>query len=86
VVIRREETSVSVMVDDAGPGVDQDLRDRLFEPFSRGHASHRTQGAGLGLAIAREQATVLGGELWVEPSVMGGARFVVRLPLASESP
>ncbi len=85
VVIRRDDASVCVMVDDAGPGVDRDIRERLFEPFSRGQASHRTQGAGLGLAIAREQASVLGGELWVEDSPMGGARFVVQLPMSLES-
>lgn len=86
VVVRRDSGSVSVMVDDAGPGVDREIRERLFEPFSRGQASHRTQGAGLGLAIAREQASVLGGDLWVEDSPMGGARFVVRLPMSLESP
>lgn len=86
VVIARDDATVSVMVDDAGPGVDEDLRERLFEPFSRGQAAHRTQGAGLGLAIAREQASVLGGELWVEASPMGGARFIVRLPLTPEMP
>ena len=75
-----------VMVDDAGPGVPDDLRERLFEPFARGGSSQRTEGAGLGLAIAREQASVLGGELWVEGSPMGGARFVVRLPLPPELP
>lgn len=84
VLISPRESSVAVMVDDAGPGVPDDLRERLFEPFARGGSSQRTEGAGLGLAIAREQASVLGGELWVEGSPMGGARFVVRLPLPPE--
>lgn len=86
VLILREESAVSIMVDDAGPGIDPDVRDRLFEPFTRGHASHRTAGAGLGLAIALEQAGVLGGTLEAQSSPEGGARFVVRLPLTSEAP
>jgi two-component system, OmpR family, sensor histidine kinase MtrB len=86
VLILREESAVSIMVDDAGPGVDPDVRERLFEPFTRGHASHRTAGAGLGLAIALEQAGVLGGTLEAQSSPEGGARFVVRLPLTSEAP
>ena len=86
VLILREESTVSVMVDDAGPGVDPDVRERLFEPFTRGHASHRTAGAGLGLAIALEQAGVLGGTLEAQSSPEGGARFIVRLPLTSEAP
>lgn len=86
VLILREESAVSIMVDDAGPGIDPDVRERLFEPFTRGHASHRTAGAGLGLAIALEQAGVLGGALEAQSSPEGGARFVVRLPLTSEAP
>ena len=50
---------MSIFVDDAGPGIEAGIRERLFEPF---HAASdgRTDGAGLGLAIAREQALALG--------------------------
>ena len=86
VVIAADDRHVRVNVDDAGPGVDETLRERLFEPFARGNAAHRTQGAGLGLAIALEQAHVLGGNLWVETSPEGGARFVAELPVTQEMP
>jgi signal transduction histidine kinase len=82
--VTRSADTVAVAVDDAGPGIDADVRERLFEPFARGSASPRTHGAGLGLAIAREQARVLGGDLWVERSPQGGARFVVSLPIHRE--
>jgi two-component system sensor histidine kinase MtrB len=84
VLIQRGPNSVRIMVDDAGPGVDEDIRERLFEPFARGDAASRTEGAGLGLAIALEQARVLGGRLWVESAPAGGARFIAELPLTEE--
>ncbi len=80
VLIQREPTTVRILVDDAGPGVDEALRERLFEPFARGSAASRTEGAGLGLAIALEQTHILGGSLWVESAPEGGARFVAELP------
>ncbi len=85
VSIDANDTSFRIKVDDAGPGVDEALRERLFEPFARGNAAHRTQGAGLGLAIALEQSHVLGGNLWVESSPEGGARFVAELPITEEA-
>lgn len=84
VVIEADARHVRIKVDDSGPGVDEALRERLFEPFARGSSAHRTEGAGLGLAIALEQAHVLGGTLWVESSPQGGARFVAELPVTME--
>ena len=82
--IEADDEKVRINVDDAGPGVDETLRERLFEPFARGNAAHRTEGAGLGLAIALEQSHVLKGDLWVETSPQGGARFVAELPITPE--
>lgn len=84
VTVQREPGSFLVMVDDAGPGVEEAFRERLFEPFTRGTDAGRTDGAGLGLAIAQDQAHALGGELHVESSPLGGARFVARLPVGPE--
>jgi len=86
VVVEADARHVRIKVDDSGPGVDEALRERLFEPFARGSSAHRTEGAGLGLAIALEQAHVLGGTLWVESSPQGGARFVAELPVTVEGP
>ncbi len=80
VVIRREPNTVSIMVDDAGPGVAPEIRERLFEPFTRGDRAKQTAGAGLGLAIALEQSHVLGGDLSITDSPEGGARFIATLP------
>ena len=81
IVVEREPNQVLVNVDDAGPGLDPDVADRIFEPFARGDSTHGSGGAGLGLAIAQEQASVLGATLNVAASPYGGARFILTLPV-----
>jgi signal transduction histidine kinase len=73
---------VRIHVDDGGPGVDPDEVERLFEPFARGSgvAERRIEGAGLGLAIVREQAEAIDGRVTVSTSPFGGARFTLELP------
>ena len=63
---------------DSGPGVPQDLRERLFEPFTSGS----DEGLGMGLAICRRIVDRHEGTIRVEDSELGGARFAVVLPLA----
>lgn len=73
---------VRIHVDDGGPGVHPDEVERLFEPFARGSgvAERRIEGAGLGLAIVREQAEAIDGWVTVSTSPFGGARFTLDLP------
>ena len=82
VLVQRHPDMVHVCVDDAGPGVDPQSLERLLEPFTRGDESVSTSGAGLGLAIAAEQANLLGARLLVQASPLGGSRFVIELPVA----
>ncbi|MDO8309285.1 MAG: HAMP domain-containing sensor histidine kinase [Actinomycetota bacterium] len=79
------DRDVVIYVDDAGPGIEDDVRERLFEPFARGSSAEPTAGAGLGLAIVREQAGALGGAVIVEASPQLGARFTARLPVTEEA-
>jgi two-component system, NtrC family, sensor histidine kinase HydH len=67
-----------VGVDDSGPGVAPEARERLFEPFFTTKAA----GSGLGLAIVHAIVSQHGGNVGVEASRLGGARFWVRLPAA----
>lgn len=87
--VRRDDSDVLIAVDDAGPGVKQEEREKIFERFTRGEVgSHRGQGlgTGLGLALARERVLLHKGEIWAEDAPGGsGARFVVRLPPAAEA-
>lgn len=73
-----------IWVDDKGPGVPLSERSRIFEPFYRGAGQARSSGgAGLGLAIARSIATAHNGTISAETAVGGGARIIVRIPLAA---
>jgi PAS domain S-box-containing protein len=75
----------AVTVRDTGPGIPADSREQIFEPFvqlgrslSSGH-----EGAGLGLAISRDLARAMGGELTVSSAHGEGAVFTVALPKAT---
>jgi two-component system sensor histidine kinase MtrB len=78
ITTERGPETVRLIVDDAGPGVGDELATQIFEPFTRGESQSK-DGAGLGLAIVREQVRLLGGEVSVEASPHGGARFIVTL-------
>jgi signal transduction histidine kinase len=97
VELRGERDEVVVTVDDGGPGVPPELRERIFKPFFRGpeHRPHpaagRRAGYGLGLGMVRSAVETHGGTVHVTESPAGGARFRMRLPregrtAASEEP
>jgi K+-sensing histidine kinase KdpD len=67
-------------VSDAGPGIPHAQRERIFARYERLGNSNHGAGAGLGLAIARAAVQAQGGQVWVEDSPSGGARFVIHLP------
>ena len=67
---------LSITVQDDGTGLSRDAEAHVFEPFN----SPGCERAGLGLALARRTATLLGGELVYEPREERGARFRLRLP------
>jgi signal transduction histidine kinase len=71
-----------IIVDDDGPGIRPDDRDRVFERFTRLDDSRaRPQGgSGLGLAVVRAIVMRHQGQIRIEDSPLGGARFVVELP------
>lgn len=73
---------VSFSVDDSGPGIAPEERDRVFARFYRIDKSRAaaTGGRGLGLAIASEIVKAHGGSIVVTDSDLGGASFIVRLP------
>jgi signal transduction histidine kinase len=67
-----------LIVDDNGPGVPAEARERIFDPY----VTSKQHGTGLGLAIVRKIVLDHGGDVHVEdqPTALGGARFVVTLP------
>jgi signal transduction histidine kinase len=72
---------VRVTVDDSGPGIPPEQRNRVFDPFFTTKPPDRS--SGLGLAMCHRIVSELGGRIWAEESPLGGARLVVELPGAS---
>jgi len=91
IVCRRVRSEIEIMVDDDGPGIQEDALERIFERFytDRPHQGFG-QNSGLGLSISKQIIEAHGGRVWAEnrsgpvnaegePGI-AGARFVVRLP------
>jgi signal transduction histidine kinase len=78
----RNGDRATLSVCDEGPGVAPEERELIFERFKRGRETGGQAGFGLGLAIGRELARRMGGELVLEDPPDGGATFTLRLPTA----
>ncbi|WP_417047709.1 sensor histidine kinase [Dysosmobacter welbionis] len=78
------ETAI-ITVADQGPGIPQELRERVFEPFFRVDSARSRQsgGTGLGLALVRAIAELHGGSASVEEAPMGGVRFTLKIPVVT---
>jgi signal transduction histidine kinase len=76
------EGLVRVGVADEGPGIPDEWRERIFQPYAR-RDTHTARGSGIGLYAAKRLAESMGARLWCEPVDGHGARFVVALPAAA---
>jgi PAS domain S-box-containing protein len=79
----RKGDIAEVTVTDNGPGIPENMREAIFEPFVQVGRSltNVREGSGLGLAISREIAEAMEGTLTMEPVNSGGARFTLMLPV-----
>ena len=77
----QSKSSISIEIQDSGPGIDELSKSKLFDPFYRGEIPNNSllTGSGLGLFIAREAVNALKGELSLSPSKVG-AHFILNLP------
>jgi signal transduction histidine kinase len=76
-----QEGVVQLGVSDEGPGIPDEWRERIFEPYAR-RDTHTARGSGIGLYAAKRLGESMGARLWCEPAHPHGARFVVALPAA----
>jgi signal transduction histidine kinase len=85
---RRDGDHWCVAVTDSGPGIPEDSREKVFEPFFRLPRDDRSgvDGNGLGLAICREMVGQMGGEIRLDSTPGEGTRVVVRLPADGGAP
>ena len=83
VTLQRQGSQASMTVEDDGPGIAPEERQRVFEPFVRLDPSRdrATGGCGLGLAIVHSIALAFGGEVSCSQSELGGAQFTFSWPI-----
>jgi two-component system, OmpR family, sensor kinase len=77
---RIDDQRARFWVRDGGPGIPPEMRERIFDRFSR-VGSRQSDGAGLGLAIVRTIAEGHGGRVWVESDVGEGTTFTIEVPV-----
>lgn len=75
-----DRPTVRIAVSDTGPGVASEDRDSIFERYRRGRAGAGHEGLGLGLALCRENAALMGGTLNVESALGVGSEFTLTFP------
>jgi signal transduction histidine kinase len=75
--VAREASHVALAVSDTGPGIPDDVRPRVFEPFYSG----KPNGSGLGLTIAERIVVAHGGRIDIDSSPGGGTRVTLRFPI-----
>ena len=81
------EAGALISVEDAGPGVPEELRESIFEPFKQGSAdSPGGSGVGIGLSLVASFAELHGGRAWVGDRDGGGASFKVYIPDGEPEP
>jgi signal transduction histidine kinase len=78
--VRPEPGGATIVVEDDGPGVPDDVKTEIFEAFHRGRAARDLPGSGIGLSLVARFAELHGGRAWVEDRPGGGASFHVSLP------
>jgi len=79
---RQAGDRIEVVVADSGEGIEPAALERVFDPFWRGDAARSSEGAGLGLALAKRIVEALGGSIVVESEPTRGSRFAIVLPEA----
>lgn len=76
-----QPNSVKISVSDTGPGVPPEYHLEIFDDFFRLPGNDKTEGMGLGLAIARRLVQAMGGKIWVESEAGAGCKFSFIVPM-----
>jgi signal transduction histidine kinase len=81
VIVRKQNREALIEVEDRGPGISAEDREKIFQRFFRGTSAAGTQGLGLGLSFVADVARWHGGRAGVD-ALESGSRFSVAMPLA----
>ena len=77
--LARKDGRIHFTVEDQGPGIPEESLKRIFDKFYQTDNSHKQEGNGLGLALAKRIVTTVDGRIWAENLPQGGCRFTVIL-------
>ncbi|WP_292753006.1 sensor histidine kinase, partial [Methylophaga sp. UBA4204] len=80
IIVQQHMPWLEITFNDQGPGLPQNMVDKLFEPY----ATTKTKGTGLGLAIVKKIIEEHGGDVWAENLNPEGAGIIIRLPLEED--
>ncbi|MEM6396823.1 MAG: ATP-binding protein [Bacteroidota bacterium] len=79
-----EASKLSIIIKDNGPGIAQDFQSKIFEPFTRERADHKT-GSGIGLALVKELVEDMNGHIELVSTLGQGATFTIEVPVEIET-
>jgi len=80
IITSANEKTISIRISDSGPGIAQEIRDQIFDPFY----TTKTDGSGIGLSLCRRIITDHRGSINIETSTWGGANFIIELPITEK--
>ena len=81
--VTQTDSKVLFSVEDTGPGIPEDIIEKMFEPFVK--VNDLSEGLGLGLPLSKRHAQSLGGDLTLDTTYHEGCRFVLELPIDRNS-
>lgn len=86
IAAQAEKNFVKISVSDTGPGIANEIKEKIFQKFTRGAPPdpHTPQGTGLGLAITQSLVQAHGGKIWFESSPGHGTTFTFTLQMGSQ--
>ena len=86
ITLRRTGDRVRITVDDEGPGIPMEHRQRIWEPYQRleSAVTAAVAGSGIGLSVVAQLVALHNGRTWVDSAPGTGARFIVEMPLATQ--
>ena len=80
----RDQDFAVLTVRDNGLGIAPEYHEKIFNIFQRLHSQESYPGTGIGLAVVKKSAEMLGGNVWVESTEGEGSTFFVKLPVKTK--
>jgi signal transduction histidine kinase len=76
--VQEKISTICIIIEDTGPGIAEEQRELMFQPFTK--INDLSEGLGLGLPLAKRHVRNMGGDLILDTSYHEGCRFIIELP------